>query len=62
MTVGAASATVPGGATKTVSVSLNGLGKKLLGKSHRLKATLSVTASGSPAPILTHLVTFAMKA
>ncbi len=59
--VGVASATIAGGQTKTVTVSLNGAGKKLLGKSHKLKATLSVTQSGSRAPLVTHAVSFASK-
>jgi hypothetical protein len=61
VTVGAASATIAGGATKTVTVSLNGVGKTLLGKSHKLKATLSVTQGGSSEPLFTHAVSFTMK-
>jgi Bacterial Ig-like domain (group 3) len=61
VTVGTASAMIAGGATKTVSVSLNGVGNTLLGKSHKLKATLSVTEAGGAKPLFTHAVTFATK-
>lgn len=61
LTVGVASATVAAGATKSVSVSLNGRGKGLLGKSHKLKTTLTVTLAGGSTPFLTRAVTFAGK-
>jgi hypothetical protein len=61
LTVGSAGATIAAGAKKTVSVSLNGKGKGLLKKAHKLKATLTVTLSGSTKPVLTKAVTFTGK-
>jgi Bacterial Ig-like domain (group 3) len=58
VTVGVASATIPGGATKTVTVSLNGVGKKMLAKAHSLKATLTVTQKGGSTPLLSRGVKF----
>jgi hypothetical protein len=60
-TVGVATASIPGGSTKTVSVSLNGAGKKALGRSHKLKTTLTVSVAGAATPLFTHTVTFAAK-
>ncbi len=61
VTVGAASASIPGGSTKDVSVSLNGAGKSALKKAHKLKTTLTVTVNGAASALFTHAVTFASK-
>jgi hypothetical protein len=58
MTIGAASARVPGGATKTVTVSLDGAGKSDLAKAHSLKATLTVDEIGRTKPVSVRTVTF----
>jgi hypothetical protein len=57
-TVGVATATIAGGATKTVTVSLDGAGKKALAKAHHLKATLTATQKGGTKPLLVRSVTF----
>jgi hypothetical protein len=46
ITIISKTATIPAGATKTIKLTLNAAGKKLLAKHHPLKAKLSVTQSG----------------
>lgn len=60
--VGVASVRIEGGAKKTVSVSLNAAGKKMLARAHSLEATLTVIESGRSTPILTRGVKFTAKA
>jgi CSLREA domain-containing protein len=60
--VGVVSVTIEGGAKKTVSVSLNAAGKKMLAKARSLKATLTVIESGRSTPILTRGVKLTAKA
>lgn len=64
VTVGSANATLSVGATRNVSISLNGSGRKLLAKSHKLKVTLSVLQQkvGSFATVLSQGLTFKAKA
>jgi Bacterial Ig-like domain (group 3) len=58
LTVGVATATIAGGGARTVSVSLDGAGKKALAQSHHLKATLTATQKGGTKPLLVRSVTF----
>jgi Bacterial Ig-like domain (group 3) len=58
MTVGVASAKVPGGATKTVTVALDGAGRSDLAKANSLKATLTVEEKGGTKPVSVRTVTF----
>jgi hypothetical protein len=58
MTIGATSVRVPGGATKTVTVSLDAAGRSDLAKAGTLKATLTVTEKGSTKPLSVRTVTF----
>jgi hypothetical protein len=61
VTVGRASATLRAGQTKVVKVSLNGTGKRLLARFHRLHVTLKVTQSlgrNRTATIRRQIVTF----
>jgi len=43
ITILSKTATIPAGATKTIKLTLNSAGKKLLGKHHPLKAKLTIT-------------------
>jgi hypothetical protein len=43
ITIASKTATIPAGATKTIKLTLNGAGKRLLAKHHPLKAKLTVT-------------------
>jgi hypothetical protein len=56
--VGGAEAKIAGGATKTVTVSLDGAGKAELGKAGSLKATLTVDEKGAAKPVSVRTVTF----
>jgi hypothetical protein len=59
--VGSASVTLNAGESRSVRIALNGTGKKLLAKRHKLKVRLRVTqtlASGQSTPILSQVLTF----
>ena len=45
ITIASKTATIPAGSTKTITLTLNGAGKRLLAKHHPLKAKLTVTQS-----------------
>ena len=45
ITIASKTATIPAGATKTITLTLNGAGKRLLAKHNPLKAKLTVTQS-----------------
>ena len=52
-TIGSASFSIPAGKTATVKLTLNAVGRALLGAAHELSATLTISKS-SPAPSQTH--------
>jgi hypothetical protein len=58
VTIGAASVAVPAGTTRTVPVSLNARGKRLLKRFKRLKVSLAVTERGRRAAVLQRSVRF----
>ncbi len=61
VTVGSARTTLTAGATRTVQLSLNGKGKKLLARFHHITATLKVTqtlGNGHTRKVSSQKVTF----
>jgi hypothetical protein len=59
--LGSATATLTAGHSKTITVSLNAAGKRLLAKHHQLKAKLTLAQSGHSGPVAVKTLTFEAK-
>ena len=57
VTVGSTSYALSGGTTEQLTITLNGTGRRLLSKFHKLPAEVELTPAGATAPAMTQAVT-----